>query len=407
MRATQHSSRTDSKGRVHGRKHNDRNFDVSKSNNIDPERTCANWYWNCYEGEYIEADKSDMMTFDEVEIKVYEEFFGKQLEATNSNYLRQGHPNRVRTMKEWIRQRNHAPEEVVIQVGSLDQMPDWDVARKCLLDYVDKLMDWNKDHGSPMVILDVALHMDESVPHVQIRRTWVWDDNGNLRHGQERALEAAGVPLPDPGKVPGRWNNRKQSFDAMMREQWLDICEEHGLTVERDPLPGARHNRDKEDMIRDKYAWILEETDRLLAENAEMGVSAAVMRAMAEVTMDFSKKIPFTDLIAVREEDYETLQRRAEGYEAAKQDAVQLRHDMDLDRFSAQREIEKARREAKNIIQRAREEAGRITCEAILDQQKLDRYERLEKRFPEIFREMEEDLKKDKSRSRMDKSRDR
>lgn len=404
MRATQHSSRTDSKGRVHGNKHNDRNFDISRSDNIDPGRIFENRYWNCIDGRYDETEKADKMTFSDVELKVYEELFSRQLEATNRTYIANGHPERVTTMDQWKSQRMHAPEEIVVQVGSMDEMPDWDVARDCLLAYVDRLNEWNEAHGSPMVILDVALHMDETVPHIQLRRTWVWDDNGLLRQGQERALESAGVPLPDPDKAPSKRNNRKKTFDSEMREMWLDICEEHGLIVERDPLPDARHNMDKADMIREKLAMAIAKTERLRAEASEMEVSVAVSRAMAEAPLESPKKLLLTDYVAVRKKDYEDLHRRAEGFDAARGEAVRALIAMNEERMQAKLSVERANKKAEEILRDAEEEAATIICaarqDAILDQHKLEIYKEIERQYPEVIQQVEEYIKRDRRRSK-------
>lgn len=177
MRATQHSSCTNAAGQVHGRKHNDRNFDVGKADNIDQSRMKDNLYWACYGGKYTESEKGNRMSFAEVELKAYEDLFGKQLEATNENYIKQRHPEKVKTMEEWMSQRIHAPEELTLQVGRSDREydtgnhPDAKVAVACLKEYLKELDSWNKKHGEPMEILTMALHMDEAVPHMQIRRT--------------------------------------------------------------------------------------------------------------------------------------------------------------------------------------------------------------------------------------------
>jgi len=407
MRVTQHSSRTDSRGRVHGTKHNDRNFDISQSDNIDPSRTCDNWYWNYYNGDYTEADKDGMLTFAEAELRAYNELFGDQLERKNTNSKRQGHPERVTTMDQWKSQRMHAPEEIVVQVGSMDEMPDWDVARDCLLAYVDRLNEWNEAHGSPMVILDVALHMDETVPHIHIRRTWVWDDNGMLRQGQERALDAAMVALSDPGKAPIKRNHRKKTFDSEMRETLLDICEEHGLIVERDPLPDARHNMDKADMVREKLAMAIAKTERLRAEAAEMEVSVAVSRAMAEAPLESPKKLLLTDYVAVRKKDYEDLHRRAEGCDAARGEAVRALIAMDEERMQAELSVERAKKKAEEILRKADEEAARIICsarqDAIMDQHKLEIYKEIVRQYPEVIQQVEEYIKRDRRRSKHDR----
>lgn len=421
MRATQHSSRTNAAGQVHGRKHNDRNFDVDKADNIDQSKMGNNLYWSCYGGKYIESEKDDKMSFAEVELKAYEALFGKQLEATNANYIKQRHPEKVKTMEEWMTQRAHAPEELVLQVGRSNREndtgnhPDPDTAVACLKEYIKELDTWNKANGHPMQIMTIALHMDEAVPHIQLRRTWRYEDQGMFRQGQEKALERAGVPLPDPNKAPGRRNNRKMTFDAMMREKWLDICESHGLEMEREAVPDARHNLDKADMIREKYARTMsetaqlrKETDQLRKDVDRLEVRKSVAKAMAAKLEETHKKTLLGDGYIVPKKDYEDLVRKAAGYDAAVEDAVQVRHGMIEDRIAIDQEKKRAQKEAEKILQEAREEAARIKggarLEALFDGslQKVARYERLEKRFPEAFEEMERVLAAERSERTID-----
>ena len=57
-------------------KHNDRRFDVEKSEHIDTERTKQNIYWDCYQGYYSEEmipENEEMpASFSEVEKRFYE-----------------------------------------------------------------------------------------------------------------------------------------------------------------------------------------------------------------------------------------------------------------------------------------------------------------------------------------------
>ena len=66
----------------------------------------------------------------------------------------------------------------------------------------------------PMQILNMAIHHDEQGGlHAHIRRVWnTTDKDGNLTLGQNKALEAAGVELPEPDKKVSRYNNRKMTF---------------------------------------------------------------------------------------------------------------------------------------------------------------------------------------------------
>lgn len=260
MRTMRHNSRTNAQGRVHGVKHNDRNFDVSKADNIDGGKTKNNIYENVYNAD---------MTFEEVELKFYNENFAKQLEKTNENYIKARHPERVKTMSEWKKNKRNCPEETTMQIGRLEEHVTAEQLTECYREYAKQLEEWNNSHGNPFTVLTRALHVDEAVSHWQERKVWHYRNAaGDLQIGQEKALKAAGVPLPHPEKPEGRRNNRKMTFDAMCREMWLDICWEYGIEVEREALPDGRGKKslDKEDMIREKYENLLREITDLQAE---------------------------------------------------------------------------------------------------------------------------------------------
>lgn len=286
MRTTMHNGRAKN-GRGYGTKHNDRNFDTDKADNIDAERIKDNVYLNCY------GDNS--LTFEEAELKFYNEKFGKMLEKINENYIKNRHPERVKTMDEWKRVRQNAPEESILQIGKTEEHVSRQELIACYNDYNKWLQEWNKQHGNPFTTLNTALHCDEAVDHIQSRRVWHYlDENNELRIGQEKALKAAGVELPDPEKPESRRNNRKVTFDKMCRERWLDICHEHGIEVEREPVPNGRHNMEKEEMIRNKYETMLQE-----ASVAEIRRDKAIEEADKAVT---AKTEAETNLEALKEE---------------------------------------------------------------------------------------------------------
>lgn len=261
-----HNSRTNSKGRVHGSKHNDRNFDVDQVDNIDKTRMDQNFYWNCY--------NNSKLTFEEVELKYYKRFFSKQLQETNEKYITNRHPERCKTMEQFIKLRQYCPEETVIQIGKMEQHIDLNTLKRAYIDYFNRMADWTTERGRPFQILNFAVHADEAVPHIQQRRVWQYtDENGILRVGQEKALEQAGVPLPDPDKPEGRRNNRKMTFDKMAREMWFEVCKEYGIKVEREPVPNGKHNREKEDMIRDKYNEIIADIENKEIEKEKLETS--------------------------------------------------------------------------------------------------------------------------------------
>lgn len=264
MRTTTHHGRG-RKGNAYGSKHNDRNFDVENATNIDVELLAENQYWCIHEGE----------TFEAAELKFYEENFSEQLQATNDKYVANRHPERCKTMEQWKKIKQNAPEESIFQIGKKSdggEHADGKTLMACYKEFTDFQDKWNEEHGSPFTVLNKALHVDEpNCPaHIHSRKVWHYKDEDNvLRIGQEKALELAGVELPNPEKAPGRYNNRKMTYDKMMREKWLDILESHGLQVERDPLPDGKGKKsmDKEEYIRQKYAKMQAEAEALKQEN--------------------------------------------------------------------------------------------------------------------------------------------
>lgn len=319
MRTMQHNSRASAGGRVHGVKHNDRNFDVTLADNIDEGRVHLNEYWHLYQDEGVD------MTFEEAELKFYEEAFGEQLQQTNDKYLAGGHPERCKDMAAWKMVKRNAPEETTMQIGKVEEHIDGETLMACFQDYNQRLEAWNEAHGRPFTQLSYALHEDEAVPHIQTRRVWHYaTDDGSLRLGQEKALEQAGVELPNPGEKVGRRNNRKMTFDAMARELWLDVIHEHGIDVERVALPNGRHNRDKEDMIRDKYDAILQDAQRLQAELEETRRAADFEHMLVEteaarlerVRQDLSEASESLQTTLANREEYNAAINRLRGPES-------------------------------------------------------------------------------------------
>lgn len=252
MRTMTHHGRGKGRaGHTFGSKHDDRNFDVEKANNIDPELTPGNHYWSLYEG----------YTFEEAEVKFYEENFSEQLQETNDKYIANGHPERCKDMAAWKKIRQHAPEESLFQIGDKHNTGihvDSLTLFKCFNLFIAEANKWNREHGNPFTVLNHSLHVDEPScpPHIHTRKAWHYKaEDGTLRVGQERALEMAGVELPHPDKPLGRYNNRKMTYDAMMRQKWLDILESYNIEVEREPLPDGKGKKSKtrEEHIREKY----------------------------------------------------------------------------------------------------------------------------------------------------------
>lgn len=262
-RVTHHSARTHKNGQAFSPKHNDRNYDYESAYNIHEELTHGNKYYNIYQGLYSHEEKEDKLSFEDAERLYYESAFTNQWEQTNERYKRNGHSERCKSFEDWRSMKENLPEELCIQIGKKGASADADTLRVVLNDYLKSLNEWNKAHGSPFAILDYALHVDEEVAHFQMRRVWQYTEDGVLKVGQNKALEQAGVQLPDETKKRSRHNNRKQTFDREMRDMLLDICEKHNVPIERVPLPDGKHNLEKEEYISQKYQDMLDKTSEM------------------------------------------------------------------------------------------------------------------------------------------------
>lgn len=236
MRATIHNGRTSHLG-AFTPKHNDRNFNISHAEHIDPERVKDNRYWN-WTG-------NPEMSFEDAEAAFYEKHIRKHLDAQNARYRAQRHAERAKTMDEYRRSPQTCPEEVILQIGKLgDTIPADMMAR-----IIQEQINWEQKQFPGVKVLNVALHMDEQgAPHIHERRAWVYTDrDGNLAISQNKALEQMGVELPNPDRPRGRFNNRKQTFSRMCREHLLQICREHGLEIEEIPQEKSQSGRTLED----------------------------------------------------------------------------------------------------------------------------------------------------------------
>lgn len=372
LRVSQHSGRSGSA------KHNDRSFLADRSDewrqehapHIDTTRTGENVVWT-WDGQ------TDIETSERT---WYEQEYQQAQDATNARYVREGHADRCKTSDDLYNGRLTRPEEMILQVGKQADNIDPAEFAQAVDRYLDKLDEWDTAHGGHMHILSIALHVDESSPHLHIRRVWDYRDRDGLtRLGQARALEAAGVPLPDPTKPTGRYNNRKMSFDSMARGWWQECCHEQGWDIETEARPGMRH-KDKQDYIRDQIAAEIDtarqeataadrirqdatrqaedarqraqETEaQLTTARAELEAIEARTRALtaAEVERMQESHRGFLGLRLVRSEDWNRVMDTARQAEqaTARADAIEQERD--------------------GILRQAREQADALTQQAIME----------------------------------------
>lgn len=265
MRATRHNGRAGKHG-AYNPKHNDRDFDVEHADHIDTVRAEGNVYWDCYQGYCLPGSGQErQFTFSEIEKIYYQEHYGDHIDAQNERNEAARHPERNRSAEDVLKNTKTCPEETILQLGNIDGTISASTFAQISAEYFEE---FEKRFGSHIHILDWALHLDESTPHIHERHVFDAENRyGEICPQQDKALEELGFELPDPEKPKGRYNNRKMSFDAECRNIFLEICKKHGIEVEMEPVYGGVSYLEKADYIVQK---LREENAKLTAENQEL-----------------------------------------------------------------------------------------------------------------------------------------
>ena len=232
MKVSYHNSK-----KYNNPKHNDRNFDVSKAEHINRDAMHLNRYSCVYPG----------MDFESAEIRFYEETFKKYVEQSKALAAKYRHPERETTAEKLRTDVRTRPEETIIQIGDIgDPVPD----HKTLTRIFDELQAYSdRITRGHCKVIDAALHMDEATPHIHYRKVWVYEEKGVKKIGQDKSLERAGIERPHPEKPKSKWNNRKITYDRMMREKLQELCKERGLDIDVVPEPHRPH-LEKDEFIR-------------------------------------------------------------------------------------------------------------------------------------------------------------
>lgn len=212
--------------------HNDRDFDLSKSDHIDLKKQSMNQFIVCSSNP---EDKE--LSFSEWEMKFYEENFANSLTRTNEKYIAQRHPERIKTMAEWV-EKTYKPTEAIIQLGNKNDQINPVVLEKA---FVETLRDIGVKYPQ-IKSLDVALHADETTPHIHYRFVIVGHDKeGNLKPLKTQGLKEMGIERPDLLKPEGRHNNPLMTFTAEFREILYLNVEKLGMELDREPQPESQH----------------------------------------------------------------------------------------------------------------------------------------------------------------------
>ena len=258
LKLTRHNGRAGKHG-TYNPKHNDRSFDLANSEHIDPERVQQNIYWDCYNGirSALQPKDADSLadTFEEVEKLYYKLHYTNFTEKQNERNAKIRHTERNRSIPDLLSSRKTCPEETIYQLGTLDEHASAEELLNIVTEFIEE---FKAKFGDHVHVLDWALHLDESTPHIHERHVFDCENKyGEIAPQQEKALEALGFDLPDPAKPLSRRNNRKITFDAACRKMLFDIAKRHGLELEEEAEYGSRKYLEKQDFILAKQKELL------------------------------------------------------------------------------------------------------------------------------------------------------
>ncbi len=263
---------------------------MANADNIEASRTVMNLYWDCENGLRTHEENLSGLypTFTQHERNEYEKRYGGFIAGQNARNIKAGHAKRNRTIDDLLNDVRICPEETIYQIGKEGDCPPPEV----LLEIVQEFMDTIEERfGKHVHVLDWALHLDETSPHIHARQVFdVENRYDEIEPKQEKALEQLDIPLPFPDKKPSKVNNRKITFDSMCREILLGICREHGLEVETEAIYGGKVSREKNDYIIEVQQEKIAELERcnaeLTADNEEKARLIAAKSAELNAKLD-------------------------------------------------------------------------------------------------------------------------
>ena len=316
-RQTNHNGRVNSKtGKAYSRKHNDRQYDVTKAENINESMVIKNiilHYDKDNVPHVIDNTDENRTSIDEHEHTIYQELFSESLSAQHRRNEAARHPERNKSIDDLLDSKNTCPEETIFQIGSVDDgFPDSSILMEIFEDYQREVI---ARFGHNIHFLDAALHLDEAVPHIHVRKVWTYDGKDGLDISQNKALEEMGFERPEPDKAPNKWNNAKITFSEWERDIKLKLCQKYGLDIELVPKVPGKTSMTKEEAIAVKLQAKNHEAEEKL--NATEKKLAKVSAELVTEEMK-NKEISDTNIfgrprkIEVTAQEYRSWQRSAE-----------------------------------------------------------------------------------------------
>ncbi len=282
VRATMHNGRgRNAKGfKV---RHNDRDFDTSRAEHINPEPERKNRYF------IVEADGTvnnhPQISFETHEKRMYNHLFSETLSKQAERHIKSGHRERIRTPDQYRTAIRTCPEETILMLGTRECHADKQAFIKAVNRWCQQMQ---TAYGTHWRLLDGALHFDESTPHCHIRAVWTAEGKDGLQVSENQALRALGIQRPDPEQPEGKHNCPKQTFTRQSRELWIAAAREFGIEIEDIPEMPGKATRTKEEYIaqkiRKEIVELAEQRDQIRTEASQAASErTAIQKEVADL----------------------------------------------------------------------------------------------------------------------------
>ena len=243
MKATYHNGRASKGEKVYNANHNTLAETRNQQRHIDHELTMENKIWvrdleNLESPQLRETEGSfDASAY---ELEFYKKRYGEARERKNADYVKSGHKDDVRTMEQVIKNPKTAPLETIFQIGTMTERVEPEVLERATKEFINWMQ---KEYGSNMDVLDVALHVDEATPHIHARCVLFGrDKEGNRDVNQSGAFRELKIERPDPTKKQGKYNSPLMTFTERNRQKFYDICQSYGLEIDREVKSPSQKN---------------------------------------------------------------------------------------------------------------------------------------------------------------------
>lgn len=245
------------------------------------------------EVKYTKTVIKDCKNFHECELKAYRILYSNWLKKRNEKYEQRRQYKNIKNMEEILGGTNqtktkgrYEPTETILQIGKDGEQIPLEIFESCVEDFLKKI---NKKYQSNMVLLDYAIHLENSsVPHAHVRRTWfAHDKDGNKEPNKKGALKELGFDVSNSD----RYNNATVKQTEEERQIWYETLKEHGLYIDTvADLDNAEHFDTKEykRIKKAKEEEIVKLNERIAKLNEEIESKNKVVETADKKIKEFS-----------------------------------------------------------------------------------------------------------------------